>query len=164
MTTPCGSCGVDIEVAQAGNYKCPRCSAVFHADASGNVRFYGTSRPLPYQLVMVTGEAGGAALKAFVGELARNVGFAPEQTTAIQKAMEEVARIITDNVYPSENTYAVMAIPEPNALSLTFSDHGKTLSAEFVKSAFTQASSAFDEFDVSPHPRGGNIIRFTKRK
>jgi len=105
------------------------------------------------------------ALKRFVGTVAEKLGFGASVASAIVGAVGEVASVIANRVYQGEeNTYSVIITPDVNQLTVVFSDHGETLPTDVVRSVFPRSSRAFDEFEVTPHPRGGNIIRFVKRK
>jgi len=161
----CATCGVDIELTAAGSYKCPRCSTFLFADNTGNINFYGIKKPIPLQLVLVSDEVSTEALKQFVGTVAEKSGFDTATTDAIKSATEEVANIISSKIYNNKgNTYSVLVIPEPKGLTIKFADHGELLPTDAERKLFPQASLAFEEFEITPHAKGGNIITLFKKK
>jgi len=165
IVVPCGTCGVDVEIPRTGNFKCPRCQTTISVDSAGNVSFFAPNKPIPVQIILSSNSIAGEALKGFVGTVAERLGFSASDAAAVKSAVEEVASVIADRVYQGEeNTYSVLITPDVNELTVVFSDHGETLPADAVRSVFPQSSKAFEEFEVTPHPRGGNIIRFVKRK
>jgi len=156
---------VDVEIPRTGNFKCPRCQTTISVDSAGNVSFFAPNKPIPVQIILSSNSIAGEALKGFVGTVAERLGFSASDAAAVKSAVEEVASVIADRVYQGEeNTYSVLITPDVNELTVVFSDHGETLPADAVHSVFPQSSKAFEEFEVTPHPRGGNIIRFVKRK
>lgn len=165
IVVPCGTCTVDVEIPRSGNFKCPRCQTIISVDSAGNVSFFAPNKPIPFQMTLSSNSIASEALKGFVGVVAERLGFGASDTSAIVAAVAEVASVIAERVYQGEeNTYSVVITPDANELTVVFSDHGETLPADVVSSVFPHSSTAFDEFEVSPHPRGGNIIRFVKRK
>jgi anti-anti-sigma factor len=161
----CASCGVDVEIGGAGSYKCPRCGSLIYADGAGNINFYGVKKPIPLQLVLVTDGLSTEALKRFVGAVAEQAGFDVATANAIKSATEEVANVIFSTVYKNnENTYSVLVINEPQGLTIKFADHGERLPQDAPRKLFPQSSLAFEEFEITGHPRGGNLIRLFKKK
>jgi len=161
----CATCGVDIELTAAGSYKCPRCSTFLFADNTGNINFYGIKKPIPLQLVLVSDAVSTEALKQFIGTVAEKSGFDTTATDAIKSATEEVANIISSKVYNNKgNTYSVLVLSEPKGLTIKFADHGEPLPADAKRKLFPQSSLAFEEFEITPHAKGGNIITLFKKK
>lgn len=165
IVVTCGSCGVDLEVPRSGNFKCPRCQATINIDAAGNASYFAPNKPLSFQMVLASNKIATEALKSFVGVVAEHVGFGNQDTAALKSAVEEISNVIANRVYEGEeNTYSVLITPETNSLTVVFSDHGESLPPDAVRSVFPQSSKSFEEFEVTPHPRGGNLIRIVKRK
>ena len=165
IVVPCGTCSVDVEIPRTGNFKCPRCQTTISVDSAGNASFFAPNKPIPVQIILSSNSIACEALKGFVGTVAERMGFGASDAAAVKSAVEEIASVIADRVYQGEeNTYSVLITPDVDELTVVFSDHGETLPTDAVRSVFPRSSAAFDEFEVTPHPRGGNIIRFVKRK
>ena len=46
---------------------------------------------------------------------------------------------------------------------MRFTDYGTSLSSESGRSLFATARSVMDKFELKNHPRGGNVLTFSKK-
>jgi anti-anti-sigma factor len=161
----CQSCGVGIELPSPGNWKCPRCGTLASVKPDGALRFFAPDKPSPFELSLNASREGAEALKNFVGVVAQPV-FAPPALDALKAAVGEVATVIASLACGSDPkaTYNVLVETTPTEVRVRVADHGKTLDSTRMEQYFPQATRSMSEFEVRPHPKGGNVIRMVLRR
>jgi anti-anti-sigma factor len=162
----CATCGVQVEVREAGNWKCPRCYTLMTVKPDGSTKFMAPDRPSPYEVSLNVTREGAEALTHFVGSLAMHAVGDGGNTDAVRAAVGEVVHVIASNAY-NFDPKAVMHVSvesNPGEIRIKMADHGKTLDSTRIDAYFPNATRAMNEFECRPHPKGGNIIRMVKRK
>lgn len=158
----CTGCGVVLEFAQAGRFRCPRCSTIYAVDPAGRAV---AGRPRTGLPIEVTLPCQPQALKAFqqmVGALPSWSGYTDLERARLESAIAEVCETIAQKAYEGnrDNVFQVLLLYRDDELALRFADHGRLLSA----AAFPVASQYMSEFEHRPHPVRGNFLRMVKRQ
>lgn len=157
----CATCGVTLEFAQAGRFRCPHCGALYGVEPAGRLL---AARPRTGQPIDLTMPCQPQALKAFqqlVGALPTWSGYTDLERARLESAMAEVCDAIVQKAYEGnkENTFQVLVLYRDDELALRFADHGKPLTA----AAFPVAAQYMTEFEHRPHPARGNFLKMLKR-
>lgn len=160
----CEGCGVQVEVAAAGNWKCPRCFAFVSARADGNVRFGRTDKPTPLNLSLTATQDCGEGLVHLVTSVCQ-ASFNGQKLESLRHAVHEVAQVMAQSVYPNNPTgvYHVSIERQPGHVQIRFADSGATIETNRAAQFFPNAARQMTEFECRPHPSGGNMIRLVQR-
>lgn len=160
----CEGCGVQVEVAAAGNWKCPRCYAFVSAQANGSVRFGRTDKPTPLNLSLTATQDCGEGLVHLVTSVCQSA-FNGQKLESLRHAVHEVAQVMTQSVYPNnpQGVYHVSIERQPGWVQIRFADAGATIESTRASQFFPHAHRQMTEFECRPHPSGGNMIRFVQR-
>jgi anti-anti-sigma factor len=160
----CEGCGVQIEVAAAGNWKCPRCFSFVSARTDGNVRFGRTDKPTPLNLSLTATQDCGEGLVHLVTSVCQTA-FNGQKLESLRHAVHEVAQVMAQSVYPNNPTgvYHVSIERQPGHVQIRFADSGATIETNRAAQFFPNAARQMSEFECRPHPSGGNMIRLVQR-
>ena len=160
----CEGCGVQVEVAAAGNWKCPRCFAFVSARTDGNVRFGRTDKPTPLNLSLTATQDCGEGLVHLVTSVCQ-AAFNGQKLESLRHAVHEVAQVMAQSVYPNNPTgvYHVSIERQPGLVQIRFADSGATIETNRAAQFFPNAARQMSEFECRPHPSGGNMIRLVQR-
>jgi anti-anti-sigma factor len=161
LRSQCVGCGVTLEFAQAGRYRCPHCSSVYAAQPSGQVT---GSRARVGHSVELTVPCQPRILRAFqqmVAALPNWKGYTDLERARLEKAMAEICDVIHQRAYDgnTDNTFQVLILCRDEELAFRFADHGKPLSG----AAFPLAAQYMTEFEHKARPPKGNVLRMAKR-
>ncbi|NUN48700.1 MAG: STAS domain-containing protein [Candidatus Brocadiae bacterium] len=165
----CASCKATLVVPEPGNYKCPRCSAIFTFTREGKANFLPRRRLTPIQMTLTCSTECTEGLVTMAGLLARRAGFNGDVAKSLESSVRESAQTIIDKAYASNEqcTYQVLMVASDNEVSIKFSDYGKVIPADDKdgsgKPVFSQTRKVMDVFDLKAHPKGGNILTLSKR-
>ncbi|MCE9581236.1 MAG: STAS domain-containing protein [Planctomycetes bacterium] len=165
----CASCKATLIVPEPGNYKCPRCSAIFTYTRDGKANFLPRRRLTPIQMTLTCSPECTEGLVTMAGLLAKRAGFNDGLAKSMEASVRESASTICDKAYGSNEqaTYQVLMVASDNEVSIKFSDYGKKIEADMHdaggKSVFSVTRQAMDVFDLKAHPKGGNILTLSKR-
>lgn len=154
-------CAVTLEFAQAGRYKCPRCSAFYSVDAAGRVTALRPRTGLPVELTLPCQAQALKAFQQFVGALPHWPGYTDLERARLESAIGEVCETIAQKAYEGNRdcVFQVLVLCRDDELALRFADHGKVLSA----AAFPIAAQYMSEFEHRAHPAKGNFLKMAKR-
>jgi anti-anti-sigma factor len=161
LRAECLGCGVLLEFTQPSHFRCPRCGAVYSADASGRVAGSKPRGGQPLELTLTCHPQTLRAFQRFIGELPAWQGFTEIERTQLESAIGEVCGAIHQKAYGGDAnaTFHVLVVSRPSELALRIADHGTPLDP----SAFPLASGYMSEFEHRPHPTRGNVLKMTKR-
>jgi len=165
----CASCKATLIVPEPGNYKCPRCSAIFTYTRDGKANFLPRRRLTPIQMTLTCSPECTEGLVTMAGLLAKRAGFNEGLAKSMEASVRESASTICDKAYASNEqaTYQVLMVASDNEVSIKFSDYGKKIEADMRdssgKSVFSVTRQSMDVFDLKAHPKGGNILTLSKR-
>jgi len=169
QTLECSSCKATLIVPDPGNYKCPRCSAIFTFTRDGKANFLPRRRLTPIQMTLTCSPECTEGLVTMAGLLSRRAGFSPDLTRSMEQSVRESAATIIDKAYGANEqcTYQVLMVASDSEVSIKFSDYGKKIDPELKdgegKPVFNVTRKAMDVFDLKAHPKGGNILTLSKR-
>jgi anti-anti-sigma factor len=160
----CEGCGVQVEVAAAGNWKCPRCFTFVSARTDGNVRFGRSDKPTPLNLSLTATQDCGEGLVHLVTSVCQTA-FNGQKLESLRHAVHEVAQVMAQSVYPNNPTgvYHVSIERQPGHVQIRFADSGATIETNRAAQFFPNAARQMTEFECRPHPSGGNMIRLVQR-
>lgn len=160
----CEGCGVQVEVAAAGNWKCPRCYSFLTARPDGTVRFGRSDKPTPLNLSLTATQDCGEGLVHLVTSVCQ-ASFNGQKLESLRHAVHEVAQVMTQSVYPNnpQGIYHVSIERQPGWVQIRFADSGATIESGRASQFFPNAHRQMSEFECRPHPSGGNMIRFVQR-
>jgi anti-anti-sigma factor len=165
----CASCRATLIVPEPGNYKCPRCSAIFTYTRDGKANFLPRRRLTPIQMTLTCSQECTEGLVTMAGLLAKRAGFREDLAKSMEASVREAAQTIIDKAYGSNEqaTYQVLMVASDNEVSIKFSDYGKRIEPEMQdghgKAVFSTSRQTMDVFDLKSHPKGGNILTLSKR-
>lgn len=165
----CASCKATLVVPEPGNYKCPRCSAIFTYTRDGKANFLPRRRLTPIQMTLTCSPECTEGLVTMAGLLAKRAGFNDNLAKSMEASVRESASTICDKAYSSNEqaTYQVLMVASDNEVSIKFSDYGKKIEPDMQdghgKSVFSTTRQSMDVFDLKSHPKGGNILTLSKR-
>lgn len=165
----CASCKATLIVPEPGNYKCPRCSAIFTYTRDGKANFLPRRRLTPIQMTLTCSPECTEGLVTMAGLLAKRAGFNDGLAKSMEASVRESASTICDKAYGANEqaTYQVLMVASDNEVSIKFSDYGKKIEPDMKdsggKAVFTVTRQAMDVFDLKSHPKGGNILTLSKR-
>lgn len=164
--TTCGSCGLLISLPEPGSFRCPRCFAGVVCAEDGDTSFWIPDRPPPVILSFPCSVESCEGIVGFVQGFLKKLEYPTPRIREMEGALRDIGTILREKVHergvPAVCHLKVEA--EAMAVHLEISDAGKTLAQEEVVSYFKRVREVTDEFSCTPHPLGGNIIKFTKRK
>jgi anti-sigma regulatory factor (Ser/Thr protein kinase) len=153
-----------VEVPDSGNYKCPRCSTVLYVDGQGNVNFFAPKRPMPIQMTLVSTPECTESFLSFFSTMSSRLNIPQPQINQALDALEEVLTKIAQEAYLAKpSTYHLLFVVEPEQMVIRTSDHGRMLNGADAGSTFPTAAKVFDEFEITTHPKGGNLVRMVKK-
>jgi anti-anti-sigma factor len=161
----CQGCGVQVEVATAGNWKCPRCFTFITAKPGGAVSFgRGDNKPAPVNLSLSATKECGEGLVHLVTSVCSTAVNGPK-LEALRIAVHEVAQVMQQSVYQNnpQGVYHVSIEREQGRVQIRIADSGATIEGAMANQFFPHSSSQLSEFECRPHPSGGNTIRLLQR-
>lgn len=165
----CASCKATLIVPEPGNYKCPRCSAIFTYTRDNKANFLPRRRLTPIQMTLTCSPECTEGLVTMAGLLAKRAGFNDGLMKSMEASVRESAAAIIDKAYASNEqaTYQVLMVASDNEVSIKFSDYGKKIDPDMKdgagKPVFSVTRESMDVFDLKAHPKGGNILTLSKR-
>lgn len=170
-TTPvavdaCGACGLLLSLPEPGSYRCPRCFSGVLCSEEGETSYWVPDHPPPILLAFpCTGECIEGVV-GYVQAYLKKLAYPADRIRDLEGGLREIGRALREEVHdnPDASVCHLKIEAEPMSIRIEFSDSGKTLSPQTATEAFRRTREITDEFSCTPHPLGGNIIRFTKRK
>ncbi len=164
MVVACANCSIGVEVPDSGNYKCPRCSTVLYVDGQGNVNFFAPKKPMPIQMTLVSSPECTEGFKSFLSTVSSRLDVPKPKINGILDGLDEVLGKIAQEAYLARpSTYHVLFVVGPDELVIKTSDHGRMLDGADAASTFPVAAKAFDEFEITAHPKGGNLLKMVMK-
>ena len=162
VRSSCSGCGVVLDFARPGRYRCPHCGFLYRVDESGELAGARARGGRPIEMTVPCEPRVLAAFADFVAALPGWDGFEEADRARLREAIEEVGRVIHQQAYEGNEQAAFQALMvcREDELALRFADHGKPLSAE----AFPVAASVMREFEHRPHPTRGNYLKMALRR
>lgn len=164
QSTSCQGCGVSLEVASAGNWKCPRCYTFVTVKTDGSIRFgRGDNKPVPLNLSLTASQDCGEGLVHLVTSVCTSAFNGPK-LEALRVAVHEVAQVMQQSVYAGNpnGIYHVSIERQPGRVQIRFADAGATIEQNRAPQFFPHSSRNLSEFECRPHPSGGNTIRIVQ--
>lgn len=168
IQTPCARCRVVLEVPEAGKFKCPRCAAVLACEPSGRVRFFASKKKQPVRLNLPCNKALTPGLAALAGRCAASIGFPEETARKVGEAVQVAGNNIIERAFQENPAQSFQVLFSPNgaALTIKFSDHGRTFDFQtggiHGDSGFKPVVEVMDTVEHRPHPKGGNLLTLIK--
>ena len=164
MVVACANCSIGVEVAESGNYKCPRCSTVLYVDGQGNVNFFAPKKPMPIQMTLVSSSECTEGFKSFFSTMSSRLNVPKPKINSVLDGLDEVLGKIAQEAYLARpSTYHMLLVIGPEELVIRTSDHGRMLDGADAQSTFPVAAQAFDEFEITAHPKGGNLLKMVMK-
>jgi anti-sigma B factor antagonist len=157
----CSGCGVLLEFAQAGRFRCPHCGTVYAVDQAGRATGTKPRGGQPIEIALTCHPRVLKAFERFIGALPAWDGYTDSERQRLESAIGEVCGAIHQKAYEGSNDarFHLLVVSRDDELALRIADHGKPLDA----SAFPIASAYMTEFEHRPHPTRGNYLRMLKR-
>lgn len=135
----------------------------------GSAEFYQRTEPIPVELTLSCTPECTEGLKWFVAVMAEGLAFDAQTVASLQDAVGEVCESIAGSAYLGDRSccYHVMITQNDGQLVVQTADYGETLETtaegpDGRTSRFPTAERVMDEFEIHPHPNGGNILRMSK--
>jgi anti-anti-sigma factor len=164
MVVACANCSIGVEVPESGNYKCPRCSTVLYVDGQGNVNFFAPKKPMPIQMTLVSSPECTEGFKSFFSTMSSRLDVPKPKINGVLDGLDEVLGKIAQEAYLARpSTYHMLLVIGPDELTIRTSDHGRMLDGADAQSTFPIAAKAFDEFEITAHPKGGNLLKMVMK-
>ncbi len=153
----CSGCGLVLEFARPGRYRCPHCGFLYRVDESGQLAGARARGGRPIEITVPCEPRVLAAFAEFVAALPAWEGFEADERARLREAIEEVAHVIHQQAYGGNERAAfhALVVCRDEELALRFADYGKPLSAD----AFPMAASVMRDFEHRPHPARGNYLK-----
>lgn len=159
----CQFCRALLAVREAGNYKCPRCFALFHYLGGGRVTFLPRQKAVPVQLSLNFAPEYTEGLLEFVKRAAGKAGFSPYGVSEVQSAVRHTVEAIHRHAYGgNDNIYHVLLVSRDSELDISFADTGASLNSD-RGDLFGAVRRVVDRFELKGNPRGGNVVTMTKK-
>ncbi len=160
----CRICNVALEIAEVGNFRCPRCQTLLALGTDGRVRFFGQEKQPSVSLSLVTSPECADGLRSFVGSMARRMAFADAAVSELEGAILEICHVLRTRAHGGQDAapYHVLLTPDDGGLRIHISTHGEDLGDGATQ--FPRARAAADEFELRRHPAGGTLLRLVKHK
>ena len=157
----CIGCGIVLEFAQAGHFRCPRCSTVYSVDEGGTVAGSKARQGQPIEVTLTCNSQSLKAFQQFVGAFPTWEGYSEVERARLEGAVEEVCQVICSRAYDGDvnATFHALVLCRDGELALRVADHGKPLDT----AAFPVATDYMTEFEHRPHPTRGNLLKMCKR-
>lgn len=164
LNLECQSCGVTLEVARSGNFKCPRCHSLVSVDSKGKPSFLKPNRPAAVALTLPARQECGEGLLHLTYSVCANQ-MNPQSLDAVRHAVHEVVQVIQSSIYAGnpEGMYHVTIGFNNGQVEISMADHGAPIDTSRLQLYFPRSTQVMDKFECSPHPKGGNIIRMVKK-
>jgi anti-sigma regulatory factor (Ser/Thr protein kinase) len=164
IVVTCANCSVGVEVPDSGNYMCPRCSTVLYVDGQGSVNFFAPKKPMPIQMTLVSSPECTESFLQFFTTMTSRLKMTKADIDMATKGIHEVLNKIAQEAYLAKpSTYHILFVVGPGELVVRTSDHGRMLNGADASSTFPIAAQAFDEFEITTHPKGGNLVKMVKK-
>lgn len=168
LTVSCPRCRLGLRLASTGRYKCPRCSSIAVAEASGELKFFASRRAKPIELCLPAVSVLADGVVGLVESAARQVGFAEGPAREAGDAVREACLAVAEHACGNDpNTvYHVIIIPNGKQLTVKISDYGTTL--EFPTSGpagderFKKVAKVL-EVEHALNPAGGNLFTLVSK-
>lgn len=93
-TAKCANCGAELSVAGSGNYKCPRCKAVFSLDGAGKVTSYPEKDSCAVEIAIPADEGFLNGINEIVSQAASVVGVNGDSLGAMVAAVGVACRYL----------------------------------------------------------------------
>lgn len=157
VRSSCAGCGVVLDFAKAGRYRCPHCGFLYRVDAGGGLTGAKARGGRPVEVTLPCEPRVLGAFADFVAALPAWDGFGEAERERLREAIEEVCRVIHQRAYEGNERAAfhALVVCRDDELALRFADYGKPLSGE----AFPTAASVMRDFEHRPHPARGNYLK-----
>ena len=164
IVVTCATCSIGVEIPDSGNFKCPRCSTVLYVDGQGNVNFFAPKKPMPIEMTLVSSPECTESFLSFFTTMSGNLDIPQAEIDSALRGIEEVLGKIAQQAYLAKSsTYHLLFVAGPEELVIKTSDHGRMLDGADASSTFPVAAEAFDEFEITTHPKGGNLVKMVKK-
>jgi len=160
----CQSCRALLAVKEVGTHKCPRCLTGFNYAGGGKVSFLPRQKALPVQLSLTFSPECTEGLLEFVKRMSQKSGFSASGISEVQSAVKETVEAIRRHAYGGNdnNVYHVLLVSVDSELEMRFADYGVSLNSDKGE-VFAAIRKVMDRFEISHHPKGGNMLTVMKR-
>jgi hypothetical protein len=159
----CEGCTVQVEIAAAGNWKCPRCYTPISVQGNGSHSFGRSDQPVPLNLSLTASQDCGEGLVHLVTSVCTQA-FNGNKLEDLRIAVHEVAQVMQQSVYSGNpnGIYHISIERQRGRVQIRFSDNGATIESARASQFFPHSSAKLSEFECRPHPAGGNTIRIVQ--
>jgi len=161
VRSECATCGVLLEFAQTGRYRCPHCGAVYAVDAAGQAAPGRARMNPPVEMTIPCDPRTIHAFQQFVAALPDWSGYNDVERARLENAIGEIGNVIHQKAYDgkSNTTFQVLLLYRNKELAIRIADHGRTLS----RAAFPVTADYMTEFEHRARPARGNYLKMAKR-
>ncbi|HPD14214.1 MAG TPA: anti-sigma factor antagonist [Planctomycetota bacterium] len=161
LRSDCSTCGVTLEFAQAGRFRCPHCGAVYGVTPAAQAIPGRPRTGAPLELTVPCQPRVLEAVQRLIASLPAWSGYTDIERARLETAIAEVCTVIHQKAYEgnSDGTIQMLVLCHKDAVAIRLADHGKTLS----RAAFPTAVDYMTEFEHRPRPARGNYLKMTKR-
>ncbi len=166
VVADCQQCGTPLEFTGPGAYLCPRCYMLVTVSESGGQSFAAPEGAQPVQVSVPCTAEAAEGLSALVSVLATRLFGPGAKVDAIKRALHDVTSGLSSLVYKNDprSIYHVLVSTNGRGMEIKISDYGQRLDPVRVNSYFASVRRVLDEFEIRPHPKGGNLFRLFKTR
>jgi len=160
-------CGAVLKIPTSGRFICPRCRSAHVANKDYTITITKEEKEKPLQLCVGIDKETIKGVKFFVGLVARRIKFSENETANVQIAMGEVMSKVYTSAYKSNpnSLFNMLVYTNGRSLVIETSDYGEDLLSEgALDKILPKTHKVMTQVQHRPHPSGGNIMRFTKKK
>jgi anti-sigma B factor antagonist len=155
--------GMGLNVNQPGKFKDPRSGDYFRVDEAGKIEFYEMTKIKFAELRLPCDIDFSAALAATTAALAARTTLPAPVAQAMNKAIDEVARLVRDHVREANEAVTVFVVAYPDKLQLGFSGHGSALSFAADESAIRTLRGLVTEVQHVALPARGHLLTLLRK-
>jgi len=168
LTVSCPRCRLGLRLSSTGRYKCPRCSSVAVAEASGELKFFASRRAKPIELSLPAVPLLAEGVAGLVEGAARQVGFVDGAAKDAGQAVRDACLAVAEHACGNDPNavYHVIIIPNGKQLTVKISDYGTPLEFPAAGPAgderFKKVAKAL-ELEHALNPAGGNLFTLVSK-
>ena len=156
--------GMGLNVSQPGRFKDPRSGDYFNVEADGTVHFYATSKVRMAELRTPCDIDFAASVAGLTRALATKAGLPATVSSALERALDEVAAAIGANVTDPSESCNVLLVADQEKFSLGVVAHGNALNFSADAPVLKVLAGLVDEVKHQVLPTRGFILTLTKSK
>ena len=168
LTVSCPRCRLGLKLPSAGRFKCPRCSSVAVAEASGELKFFASRRAKPVEISLPATPGLAEAMQGLIGRVARQMGFPEDGAGEVAQAVSSACQVVAEHACSNDPNavYHVIIVPNGKQLTVKISDYGTPL--EFpaggpAADARLRGVTKVLEVEHALNPAGGNLFTLVSK-